>query len=85
MSVRESDTDLNVYVKEGEVEGMLKSLLMFSKGVSNAVPEAKIQGSKIEAVLLLIEGDIELDKIAKLISKMNSYVSQYTLIDSLFP
>ncbi|RPG67057.1 MAG: DUF4252 domain-containing protein [Flavobacteriaceae bacterium TMED42] len=71
VSVRESDTDLNVYVKEGEVEGMLKSLLMFSKGVSNAVPEAKIQGSKIEAVLLLIEGDIELDKIAKLISKMN--------------
>ena len=71
LSVQESDTDLNVYVKEGEVEGMLKSLLMFSKGVSNAVPEAKIQGSKIEAVLLLIEGDIELDKIAKLISKMN--------------
>jgi len=71
VSVRESDTDLNVYVKEGEAEGMLKSLLMFSKGVSNAVPEAKIQGSKIEAVLLLIEGDIELDKIAKLISKMN--------------
>jgi hypothetical protein len=44
---------------------------MFSKGVSNAVPEAKIKGAKIEAVLLLIEGEIELDKIAKLISKMN--------------
>jgi hypothetical protein len=44
---------------------------MFSKGISSAVSEAKIQGIKIEAVLLLIEGDIELDKIANLVSKMN--------------
>ena len=71
VSMQESNTDLSVYTKEGETEGKLKSLLMFSKGVSNAVPEAKIKGAKIEAVLLLIEGEIELDKIAKLISKMN--------------
>jgi hypothetical protein len=71
VSVQKSNTILKVYVKEGEKEGKLKSLLMFSKGISSAVSEAKIQGIKIEAVLLLIEGDIELDKIANLVSKMN--------------
>jgi hypothetical protein len=50
---------------------MLKSLLMFSKGVPSALPEAEINARKTEAVLLLIEGDIELDKIAKLVTKMN--------------
>ena len=71
VTIQESDANLNVYVKEGENEGELESLLMFSKGISNALPEAKLQGSDIEAVVLLIEGKIALDKIAKLITKMN--------------
>ena len=71
VTIQESDADLNLYVKEGENEGELESLLMFSKGISNALPEAKLQGSDIEAVVLLIEGKIALDKIAKLITKMN--------------
>jgi hypothetical protein len=71
VSVRESDTDLRVYVKEGEKEGELKSLLMFSKGISNAVSEAQLNGRNIEGVVLLIEGAIAVDKISKLITKMN--------------
>jgi hypothetical protein len=71
VSMQESDADINIYVKEGESEGELESLLMFSKGVSNAVPEAQLSGNNIEAVVLLIEGKIEMSKIAKLISKMN--------------
>ncbi len=71
VSMQESDTDINIYVKEGESEGELESLLMFSKGVSNAVPEAQLRGNNIEAVVLLIEGKIVMSKIAKLISKMN--------------
>ena len=71
VSLQESNIVLKVYVKEGETDGMLKSLLMFSKGVSSALPEAEINARKTEAVLLLIEGDIELDKIAKLVTKMN--------------
>ena len=55
VSVRESDTDLRVYVKEGEKEGELKSLLMFSKGISNVVSEAQLNGRNIEGVVLLIE------------------------------
>ena len=71
VSLQESNIVLKVYVKEGETDGMLKSLLMFSKGVPSALPEAEINARKTEAVLLLIEGDIELDKIAKLVTKMN--------------
>ena len=71
VSLQELNTDLSVYVKEDDSEEKLKSLLMFSKGVLNSVPEAQTNGKKIEAVVLLIEGDIEIDKIAKLISKMD--------------
>ena len=71
VSMQESDTDLSVYVKEGEVKGELESLLMFSKGVSKAIPEVQIRGNNLEAVLLLIEGKIKLDKIVKLITKMD--------------
>jgi len=71
VSLKELNTDLSVYVKEDDSEEKLKSLLMFSKGVFNSVPEAQIKGKKIEAVILLIEGDIEIDKIVKLIYKMD--------------
>ena len=71
VSMQESNTDLSVYVKEGEVEGEFESLLMFSKGVLKAIPEAQIKGNNIEALVLLIEGKIELDKIVKLITKMD--------------
>lgn len=71
VSMKESDTELSVYIKEGNTDGELKTLLMFSRGVSNAIPEARLQGKDIEAVLLLIEGNFEMDKIVKLLTKMN--------------
>jgi len=71
VSIRESDADLSIYVKEGDNEGELKSLLMFSKGISNTVSEAQLNGRKIEGIVLLIEGGIAVDKISKLIAKMN--------------
>jgi hypothetical protein len=71
VAISQDGTDLVVHAKPGEGEGKLKSLLMFSKGISSAVPDAKLQGTQVKAVLLMIEGDIALDKIAKLIEKMN--------------
>ena len=71
VSLQELNTDLSLYVKEDDSEEKLKSLLMFSKGVFNSVPEPQTKGKQIEAVVLLIEGNIEIDKIAKLISKMD--------------
>jgi len=71
VSMQENSTDLKLYIKEGDQEGELKSLLMFSNGVSKTLPNAQVQGNSIESVVLLIEGKIALDKIAKLITKMN--------------
>ena len=63
VSMQESNTDLNVYVKEGDSEGKTeKPFDVFKRGISNTVPEAQIQGKKIEAMILLIEGDIEIVK-----------------------
>ena len=69
--VKESEIELSIYVKEDDAEGMLKSLLMFSNGFSSAIPNAQPQVKDIKAVILLIEGNFEMDKIGKLISKMN--------------
>jgi len=69
--VKESEIDLSVYVKEDGAEGKLKTLLMFSNGFSSAIPNAQPQVKDIKAVILLIEGNFEMDKIGKLISKMN--------------
>ena len=71
VSMQDSDTDVSVYVKEGKTDGELESLMMFSKGVPNAIPKAGFQGKNIEAVVLLIEGKIEINNISKLITKMN--------------
>ena len=69
--VKESEIELSIYVKEDDAEGMLKSFLMFSNGFSSAIPNAQPQVKDIKAVILLIEGNFEMDKIGKLISKMN--------------
>ena len=71
VSLQELNTDLSIYVKEDDSEEKLKSLLMFSNGVFYSLPEAQTKGKKIESVVLLIEGNLEIDKIAKLISKMD--------------
>ena len=71
VSMQKSDMDLIVYVKEGQVEGEFESLLMFSKGVSRVIPEVQTKSKNIEALVLLIEGKIESDKIVKLIEKMD--------------
>lgn len=71
VSMSEDQTDLQVYVKEGESDEKISSILMFSSGVSNAVPKAHLKGINIETVLLLIEGDLTLENMGKLISRMN--------------
>jgi len=71
VSLKESDAELILYVKENDQKQVIDRLLMFSKGIADKVPEAQLEGKNIEAILLLIEGEIEMDKIAKLITKMN--------------
>ena len=69
--VKESEIELSIYVKEDDAEGKLKTFLMFSNGFSSAIPNAQPQVKDIKAVILLIEGNFEMDRIGKLISKMN--------------
>ncbi|MCH1609561.1 MAG: DUF4252 domain-containing protein [Flavobacteriaceae bacterium] len=71
VSLKESDAELILYIKENDQKQEIDRLLMFSKGIADKVPEAQLEGKNIEAILLLIEGEIEMDKIAKLITKMN--------------
>ena len=70
-SMKEFNKELNIFIKEGKIEGELQSLIMFSKGFSNTFPEVKVDDNQLETLLLIIEGKIELSKIAQLISKMN--------------
>ena len=71
MKMSESDTELFFYVKQGKSENKIEKLLMYSKGISKSVPEAKIKGQAIESVVLMIEGDLDLNQIAKLAAKMD--------------
>ena len=71
MTMSESDTELFFYVKQGKSENKIEKLLMYSKGISKSVPEAKIKGQTIESVVLMIEGDLDLNQIAKLAAKMD--------------
>ena len=71
MTMSESDTELFFYVKQGKSENKIEKLLMYSKGISKSVPEAKIKGQTIESVVLMIEGDLDLNQIAKLAAKIN--------------
>ena len=71
MTMSESDTELFFYAKQGKSENKIEKLLMYSKGISKNVQEAKIKGQAIESVVLMIEGDLDLNQIAKLATKMD--------------
>ena len=70
MTIKEGGTDINFYVKEGASEDRVAQLLMFvnertSEGHQKNMP------LDIESVLLMMEGDIDLNQISKLTSKMD--------------
>jgi len=70
MTVKEGGTDINFYVKEGASEDRVAQLLMFvnersSEGHQKNMPRG------IESVLLIMEGDIDLNQISKLTREMD--------------
>ena len=71
MIMSESHIELSFYAKEGKTENKIEKLLMYSKGISKSLPEAKIKGQAIESVVLMIEGDLDLNQIAKLAEKID--------------
>jgi len=69
MRVRDGDSNVKFYVKEGKDDEHVKELLMFVTGMEDK--NIKIEGRKMETVLLSLTGDIDLRKIGKLTDKMD--------------
>jgi hypothetical protein len=72
MSVKDKEADVVFYVKEGNKEDHVQQLLMYanerSSGNGN---DLTFNGKTLEAVLMLLEGDIDLNQISKLTDKMD--------------
>lgn len=62
MRVKDGDSNVTIYVKEGKSEDFVKELFMFVKDSEN---------SSKESVIISLTGDIDLNQIAKLTDKMD--------------
>lgn len=69
MRVKDKDANVKFYIKQGRDADHVSELLMFVTGISNA--DVEVNGRKFETVLLSLTGDIDLNKIGSLTSKMN--------------
>jgi len=69
MRVKDKDANVKFYIKEGKDEDHVSELLMFVTGMKNV--DMDVNGRKFETVLLSLTGDIDLNKIGSLTSKMN--------------
>ena len=73
MTVKDKDIDVSFYVKNGKNVDHVKQLLMYVNGekLETKSTRLNIKGITVESILLLIEGDINLNQISKLTEKMN--------------
>lgn len=74
MEVKDDGTNINFYIKEGKDSNHVKELLIFVSGIDKVMDDKiEINGNqrKIETVLVSLTGDIDLNEISKLTSKMN--------------
>jgi len=67
MRVKDKDANVKFFIKQGRDEDHVSELLML---VTN-MDQVKMEGRKIETVLLSLTGDIDLNKIGSLTNKMN--------------
>jgi len=66
MRVKDGDTNVKFFMKEGSNSNKVSELLMFVKGT-----DLKVEGKNIETVLLTLTGDFDLKQVSKLTKKMN--------------
>ncbi|WP_452598725.1 DUF4252 domain-containing protein [Pontimicrobium sp. MEBiC01747] len=75
MEVKDDGTIVKFYVKEGKDADHVKELLMYVNGLDEKMKDANINinGKKrsIETVVISFTGDIDLNQISRLTSKMN--------------
>ncbi len=65
MRVKDKDTNVKIYVKEGKNDNYVSELLMYVNGVGKYVNNAD-SPVKAESVILSLTGNIDLNKISKL-------------------
>ncbi|WP_106145707.1 DUF4252 domain-containing protein [Flagellimonas meridianipacifica] len=66
MKIKDGDTNLRFYIKNGKDENHVEELLMFATGL-----DEKDKKHDVETVLLTMSGDIDLTKVGSLTEKMN--------------
>lgn|SRR5690606_18431014 len=75
MQVKDGGTEVKFYVKEGKDSDHVKELLIFVNGIDQVMKANGVdvdgQQRKIETVVVSLTGDINLNEISKLTSKMN--------------
>ena len=74
ISIKEQEADVIFYVKKGKKEDYVEQLLMFvnERVLSDSGKlDTNFKGRQIRAVLMLLEGNVDLNKISKLIDKMD--------------
>ena len=65
MRVKDEDTNVKIYVRQGKDEDHVSELLMFVNGVGKYMKDSD-SPIKAETVILSLTGDIDLNKISKL-------------------
>lgn len=68
MQVRDGDTRVKFYVKEGKSPTHVKELLMFITGIEDKI---QLKDRKINTVIVSLLGDIDLTQVSKLTSQMD--------------
>ncbi len=74
MEVKEHGSEVKFYVKEGKDADHVEELLIFVNGVGNYMKEGvEVNGEqrKVETVIVSLTGNIDLNEMSKLTSKMN--------------
>jgi hypothetical protein len=69
MRVKDGDTSIKFYIRNGKDEDHVAELLMFVSGIEN--DDFGINGRKFESVLVSLTGDIDLNKISSLTKQMD--------------
>lgn len=69
MKVRDGDTNVKFYVRNGKDDSHVEELLMYVTGIDNEHMKGK--GRNFETVVLTMTGDIDLAKVGTLTKKMN--------------
>ncbi len=65
MRIKDKETNVKIYIKQGKDEDHVSELLMFVNGVGKYTAAAD-SPIKVESVIIALTGDIDLNKISKL-------------------